>query len=120
MFGLDTISWTRFVLVLLSLCSIYYAGVLINAWLKRSGRVSGNLFENAEESEVHLEGLQPISVSASDYPGELIPFKHVEPVDLKVDFYGDNGIDEGYNVEQFYEDHLSQSPEILENIQFHS
>jgi hypothetical protein len=37
-----------------------------------------------------------------------------------VDFYQDNGIDEGYNVEQFYEDHLSHHPEILGNIQFQS
>lgn len=118
MFGLDTISWTRFVLVLLSLCSIYYAAVFVNAWLKRSGRASGNLFENDEESEVHPEGLLPISVSASDYPGELIPFNHIEPVDLKVDFYRDNGIDEGYNIEQFYEDHPSTKPEFLGNIQF--
>jgi len=118
MFGIDTISWTRFSLTLLLLCCIFYAVVFINAWLKRSGRVSGNLFENAEESEVHPEGLLPISVSASDYPGELIPFNPIEPVDLKVDFYGDNGIDEGYNIEQFYEDHLSTKPEFLGNIQF--
>jgi hypothetical protein len=118
MFGFDTISWTRFSLTLLLLSCIFYAVVFINAWLKRSGRASGNLFENAEESEVHPEGLLPISVSASDYPGELIPFNHIEPVDLKVDFYRDNGIDEGYNIEQFYEDHPSTKPELLGNIQF--
>ena len=120
MFGLNTISWTRFILTLLLLCGLFYATVLIIAWLKRSGRASGLLFENAEESEVHPEGLLPILVLASDYPGELIPFNPIEPVDLKVDFYRDNGIDEGYNVEQFYEDHLSHNPEILDNIQFQS
>ena len=120
MFGLDTISWTKFTAMLFLLCSIYYATVFIRAWLKRSGRTSGILFENDDETDIHPERMRPILVSASDYPGELIPFNHIEPVDLKVDFYRDNGIDEGYNVEQFYEDHLSHNPEILENIQFQS
>ena len=118
MFGLNTISWTRFTLTLLLLCGLFYVVVLINAWLKRSGRLSGSLFENADESEVQLEGMLPISVSSSHYPEELIPFNHIEAVDLNVDFYQDNGIDEGYNIEQFYEDHLSFKPEILGNVQF--
>ncbi len=120
MFGLDTISWIKFAIALFLLCSVYYAAVFIRAWLNRSGRTSGNLFENADETEIHPERMLPILVSSADYPGELIPFNHIEPVDLKVDFYGDNGIDEGYNVEQFFEDHLSHHPEILENIQFQS
>lgn len=120
MFGLDTISWTKFITILFLLCSVYYAAVFIKAWLNRSGRTTGNLFENVDETDIHSEGMLPILVSASDYPGQLIPFNHIEPVDLKVDFYRDNGIDEGYNVEQFYEGHLSPNPEILENIQFHS
>ena len=120
MFGLDTISWTKFIILLLLLCGVYYATVFIRAWLNRSSRTSGNLFENTDETDIHPERMLPILVSASDYPGELIPFNPIEPVDLKVDFYRDNGIDEGYNVEQFYEDHLSHNPEILENIQFQS
>ena len=120
MFGLDTISWTKFTTILFLLCSVYYAAVFIRDWLSRSGRTSGNLFENADETDIHPERMLPILVSASDYPGELIPFNPIEPIDLKVEFYRDNGIDEGYNVEQFYEDHLSHNPEILENIQFQS
>ena len=120
MFGLDTITWTKFITMLFLLCSLYYAAVFIRAWINRSGRKSGNLFENADESEIHPERLLPVSVSALDYPGELIPFNHIEPVDLKVDYYRDNGIDEGYNIEQFYEDHLSSHPEILDNIQLQS
>jgi len=120
MFGLDTISCTKFTTMLFLLCSVYYAAVFIRAWLSRSSRTSGNLFENADETDIHPERMLPILVSASDYPGELIPFNHIEPVDLKVEFYRDNGIDEGYNVEQFYEDHLSHNLEILENIQFQS
>ena len=120
MFGLDTISWIKFTILLFLLCSVYYAAVFIRAWFCRSGRTSGNLFENADETDIHPERMLPILVLASDYPGELIPFNHIEPVDLKVDFYSDNGIDEGYNVEQFYEDHLSHNSKILENIQFQS
>lgn len=119
MFGLDTISWIKFITLLFVLCSGYYATVFTRAWLNRSGRISGSLFENADESAIHPEKMLPISVSASDYPGELIPFNHIEPVVLKVDFYRDNGIDEGYNIEQFYEDHLSSNPKILDNIQYH-
>lgn len=117
MFGLDTISWTKFTAMLFLLCSIYYAAVFIRAWLNRAGRLHGNLFENGEESDFHSEGHLPVSVSSSDYPGELIPIHPVEPVDLKVDYYRDNGIDEGYSIEQFMDDHLSRHPEILENIQ---
>ena len=120
MFGFDTIGWTKFTSMLFLLCVVYYAAVFILAWISRKGRISGNLFENADETDIYPERMLPILVSASDYPGELIPFNHIEPVDLKVDFYSDNGIDEGYNVEQFYEDHLSHNPEILENIQFQS
>ena len=118
MFGLDTISWIKFTAMLFLLCSVYYYAVFIRAWLNRSGRASGNLFENADETDIHPERMLPILVSASDYPRELIPFNHIDAVDLKVDFYHDNGIDEGYNIEQFYEDHLSSKPEILGNIQF--
>lgn len=118
MFGLNTISWTRFTLTLFLLCCIYYIVVFIRAWLNRSGRTSGNLFENANEMEVHPEGLLPVLVSSSNYPNELIPFPHLEDVPLAVDFYQDNGIDEGYNIEQFYEEHFSSYPEILGNIQF--
>ncbi|OFX57690.1 MAG: hypothetical protein A2066_10830 [Bacteroidetes bacterium GWB2_41_8] len=117
MFGLDTITWTKFITMLFLLCSIYYAAVFIRAWISRSGRTSGNLFENADETDIQPERLLPVSVYALDYPGELIPFNHIEPVDLKVDFYQENGIDEGYNLEQFYEDHLSHHPEILEKVQ---
>ena len=120
MFGLETITWTKFITMLFLVCSIYYAAVFIRAWISCSGRTSGNLFENADETEIQDERLAPVSVSAHDYPGELIPFNHIEPVDLQVDYYGDNGIDEGYDVEQFYEDHLSQNPEILEQVQFQS
>ena len=118
MFGLNTISWTRFTILLLFICSFYYAIVLINAWLKRSGRASGFLFENADDMEVHSEGLIPISISATDYPSELIPFRLVEDVPLEVNFYQDNGIDQGYNIEMFYNDHFSAKPEFLGNIQF--
>ena len=117
MFGLNTISWPKFTIMLLLLCGGYYLLVFIRAWINRSGRTSGNLFENADESEFYHEERHPVSVSSADYPGELVPFNHIEPVDLNVDYFQDNGIDEGYNVEQFYEDHLSQNPEILEKIQ---
>ncbi len=120
MFGLDTISWTKFTAMLFLLCSVYYAAVFIRAWLSHSARLSGKLFENANETDFHPERMLPILVSAIDYPGELIPFNHIEPVDLKVDYYQDNGIDEGYDVEQFYEDRLSQNREILEQVQFQS
>ena len=120
MFGLDTISWIKFTTMLLLLCCVYYAAVFIRAWLSRSSRTSGNLFENADETDIHPERMLPILVSATDYPGELIPFYHIEPVDLKVDFYHDNGIDEGYNIEQFMDDHISHNSKILENIQFQS
>jgi hypothetical protein len=120
MFGLNTISWSKFTIMLLLLCCGYYLLVLIRAWINRSGRTSGILFENADESEFYNEERHPVSVSSADYPGELIPFNHIEPVSLNVDYYQDNGIDEGYAIEQFYEDHLSQNPEILEQVQFHS
>ena len=117
MFGLDTISWIKFIVTLFLLCSIYYAAVFIRAWFSLKSRVS--LFENPDGTEVLQEQLLPVSVSASAYPEELIPFNHIEPVALQVDFYADNGIDEGYNIEYFAETNNQKLPKILEQVQFY-
>ena len=116
MFGLDKISWTHFTLFLLYVTIAWYAGLIAWAWIKGKKSNRKTLFEYDDLEAGPKEELLPISVSASDFPREMIPNNKPEDVALVTNLYEDNGIDDGYPMEQFIEKDLSKSPEILKKI----
>ena len=116
MFGLDKISWTEFTRFLLYVTVAWYAGLFAWAWIKGQKSHRKTLFEYDDLDAGPKEVLQPFTVSASDFPREMIPGTKPEDVELVTNLYEDNGIDDGYPVEQFAETDLSQSPELLKKI----
>lgn len=116
MFGLDKISWAHFTLFLLCATVAWYAGLFAWAWIKGKKSNRKTLFEYDDLEAGSKEELLPFNVSASDFPREMIPNNKTEDVVLVTNLYEDNGIDDGYPMEQFIEKDLSKSPELLKKI----
>ena len=116
MFGIEKISWTQFSIFLLYVTGTWYAGLFAWAWIKGKKSKRKTLFEYDDLDELPKEVLLPFSVSASDFPREMIPITKPEDVALITNLYEDNGIDDGYPMEHFIEKDLSKSPEILKKI----
>ncbi len=116
MFGLDKISWTQFSLFLLYVTVAWYAGVFARAWIERQKSNRKTLFEYDDLEAGPGEVLLPVTVSASDFPKEMITNTKPEDEELITNLYEDNSIDDGYPMEQFIETDLSRSPELLKKI----
>ena len=116
MFELDKISWKHFYLFLLCITVSWYAGLIALAWIKGKKSNGKTLFEYDDLEAGPKEELLPFNVSASDFPREMIPNTKPEDVTLVTNLFEDNGIDDGYPMEQFIEKDLSKSPEILKKI----
>jgi len=116
MFGLDKISWMQFSLFLLYVTIAWYAGVFTRAWIEGKKNHKKTLFEYDDLDALPKEELQPIYVSSSDFPKEMIPNTKPEDVELITTLNEDNGIDEGYPLEQISEKNLADSPDILKKI----
>lgn len=116
MFGLDKISWTQFSLFLMYTVIAWYAGLFVLAWIKGQTASSKTLFEYDELEAGPKEILLPVTVSSSDFPREMISFAKQEDEELITDLYEDNGIDDGYPLDQFSERNLSGSPELLKSL----
>jgi hypothetical protein len=116
MFGLEKISWTQFSLFLLYITGAWYAGVFAWGWIKGQKSNRKTLFEYDDPEAGPKEVLLPVTVSASDFPREMIAFAKPEDEELITNLYEDNGIDDGYPMEPFIENDLSESPEILKSL----
>lgn len=119
MFGIDQISWGKFSGFILSILLLWYLSFILLAFVRQKDKRKA-LFEDDQFIPVEAEGFNPISVSSKDLPSELIPVRLSEDIALPASLYEETGLDEGYSIEQFMEDHLSSHPEILENIQIQS
>ena len=119
MFGINQISWGQFAQFILGALFLWYLSIVLLAIVnQKSNRKT--LFEDDQFSPVLSEGLQPIAVSAQDYPSELIPIRLAEAILLPVSLYEETGMDDGYPIECFANPNHPQLPKILENIQFQS
>jgi hypothetical protein len=117
MFGLEKISWTQFLLFLFYAAAIWYGALLALAWIKGQTGNRKTLFEYDDEGETPKEKLIPVTVSAADFPREMVSLASREDEDLITNLYEENGIEDGYPLEQFSETDLNELPQILENIQ---
>ncbi len=117
MFGLEKISWTQFLLLLLYSSGIWYAGMFVLARIRGQTRDAKILYEDDDEGETTTEDFIPLAVLAADFPKEMISQAAREDEDLIMNLYEENNIDDGYPLEQFSERNLTESPQILENFQ---
>jgi hypothetical protein len=119
MFGIDQISWGQFVQFITGALILWYLSIVLLALVNKKNN-RRTLFEDDQFTPVLSESLQPIAVSAKDYPSELIPIRLAESILLPVSLYEETGMEDGYPIECFANPNHPQLPEILENIQFQS
>ena len=118
MFGLDKITWEFFSkMVALSLLG-WYLLVFFIAWLKDKNKPQNLYFEDYRTSNNVQENLQPITVSSSEFPTELLPILSEKQIPLETTFYEETGLDEGYGIDQFSEENNPKLPEILAEVQY--
>lgn len=118
MFGLDKIAWEFFTkMVALSLL-VWYLMVFFIAWLKDKNRPQNLYFEDYRSSNNLQENLQPITISSSEFPAELLPILSEKQIPLETTFYEETGLDEGYGIDQFSEENNPKLPEILAEVQY--
>lgn len=117
MFGINQISWAQFAGFILSILLLWYLSVILLALYRQRKYNHKILFEEDRFTPVEPEGLNPISVSAHDYPTELIPVRLSENIVLPVSLYEETGMDEGYSIDIFSSPGHPELPKILDNIQ---
>lgn len=117
MFGLEKISWTQFLLLLLYGSSIWYAGMFVLARIRGQTSETKILYEYDDEGTTTTEEFIPVTVQAADFPREMVSQAAREDEDLITNLYEVNDIEDGYALEQFSERDLTELPQILENIQ---
>lgn len=118
MFGLDKITWEFFTkMVALSLLG-WYLLVFFIAWLKDKNRPQNLYFEDYRSSNNLQENLQPITISSSEFPSELLPILSEKQIPLEPTFYEETGLDEGYGIDHFIEENNSKLTEILAEVQY--
>ena len=118
MFGINQISWGEFTSFVMSALFFWYLSVFLLAFVRYKSNNRKTLFENDQSGPFLSEGLKPITVSARDYPSELVPFHLAEAIPLPVSFYEETGLEEGYPIDSFLDENNPCFPELLRQIQF--
>lgn len=101
MFGIGQITWREFTEFILIVLLGWYSLLIVLGWIKSK---QGNGHKNYEELQSGItscEALQPIVVSSSDYPSEILPVNPVENESLPASLYEETGYDEGLSIEHF-------------------
>jgi len=103
MFGLDQISWTDFISLMIVLLLVWYLGLTLVLFYKSSQKQGQRQFEEEAEQTKANHSLQAIRVSAEDFPSEFISaFAEGEKI-LTHLFYEEMGVDEGYSLRELEE-----------------
>jgi hypothetical protein len=118
MFGFDEINWEAFIQFVICTLCLWYLGLFIFFWYMSRSRNREQFFENYNMGESNPESLQPISVSSTDFPSELLPILSEKQVVLETSFYEETGLDEGYGIEHFADENNPKLSEILPEIQY--
>jgi hypothetical protein len=92
--------------------------VFFIAWLKDRNKPENLYFEDYRTSNTLQENLQPITVSSSEFPSELLPIFSEKHTPLETTFYEETGLDEGYGIDHFTEENNPKLTEILAEVQY--
>jgi len=119
MFGLNQIAWGEFTEFILLVLFAWYALLIILGWIKsRQGNGQGN-YEESRSGIAPCEALQPIVVSSSDYPSEILPVNPVENIPLlPASLYEETGCDEGFLIDHFAERNSPVLAQMLPEIHY--
>ena len=100
MFGIDQISWGKFLQVILLVLLLWYLSLILLSFFHRKGRHQKTLFEDDFAGPVDTENLQPALISSGDFPSDMIPMIPFGSVPLPVSFYEETGINDGYPLDR--------------------
>jgi hypothetical protein len=118
MFGFDEINWEDFIQFIIYALCVWYLGLFVFFWIISRTRNREQFFENYNTGEDNPANLQPISVSSTDFPTELLPILSEKQIPLETSFYEETGLDEGYGIEHFADENNPKLTEILPEIQY--
>ncbi|MCA1760568.1 MAG: hypothetical protein LC658_12445 [Bacteroidales bacterium] len=118
MFGLNEITWKTFLLWMTAILVLWYLVLFSVAWIKSRAGKTNLHFENETAWPESDTPLQPISVSAGQFPEDIIPLVQGEDVPLEVTPYETSGLDEGIGLDFFLEDTGEELPQWMEHIQY--
>lgn len=118
MFGLNEITWKTFLLWMTALLVLWYLALFAVARIKSRAGSAHLHFENDTTSSEGDTPLHPVSVSAGQFPEDIIPLVQGEVVPLEVTLYEAAGMDEGIALDYFLEDTTGELPQWIEHIQF--
>ena len=114
MFGLNEVSWEKFIQVILYALCAWYLVLIILALIKYKTRQPNPYFEDYHLPGGKPENFQPMKVSSKDFPSEIIFNTQIPEIPLKTTFYQETGYDEGYNLNYFIESENSRLPAIIQ------
>jgi len=118
MFGLNEITWKEFMQFVCITLLLWYLIIFILAAVKSSKKQKNLHYEDIQEEGEGHENLQPIAVSSSDFPSEIIPVFAGEDIPLEVISYEETGEDAGYPVDTFTGEQTEALSELLPEIHY--
>jgi len=118
MFGLNEITWKEFMQFVCITLLLWYLIIFILAAVKSSKKQKNLHYEDIQEEGEGHENLQPIAVSSSDFPPEIIPVFAGEDIPLEGISYDETGEDEGYPVDTFTGEQTEALSELLPEIHY--
>ena len=118
MFGLNQITWEEFIRFILVTLLAWYALLLVFARIKSTKKNGHGSFEEYQSGIAPDESLQPIVVSARDYPSEILPVNPVENISLPASLYEETGYDEGLAIDHFTERNSPVLAQMLPEIHY--
>ena len=118
MFGLNEITWKEFMQFVCITLLVWYLIIFILAAVKSSKKPKNLHYEDIQEEGEGHENLQPIAVSSSDFPPEIIPVFAGEDIPLEVISYEETGLEDGYPVDTFTGDNIENFSAILPKIHY--
>lgn len=118
MFGLNEITWSEFLILILFSLLAWYILVFVWAWFKTMGQNKQGNFEDYHSEISHSGNLLPIAVSSHDFSSEILPVNPLENEPLQTSLYEQTGYDEGLGIEHFEEKNSPVLAKMLPDIQY--
>lgn len=104
MFGLNEISWGVFLKALCCLLIGWYMLVGVLAWIKTKNKPTVLYEDKERDANLHPEELQPLAVSAKNFPDRILSPLGANSIPLEVSIYEEPWPEDGIQLEYLVEE----------------
>ncbi|WP_320113232.1 hypothetical protein [Draconibacterium orientale] len=118
MFGLNEISWKEFIQFLGLLLLLWYTVLLLWSWYKSQKKQNGLFEDDRVAGDTVMTGVQPVVVSASNFPSKLISSISENSIPLEVSVYEETGVNDGIHIDYFLNELTGKLEKLLPEIQY--